>query len=107
MANRDEFKIQIKGTAYTFKPIPPDDATRVIVVINMGASMTKPIKAIMAVLKASAGPEQWDAITDRLIAGELSLEDISSKLFKEIIDRQKAGDEKPAPVKRAPRARAK
>jgi hypothetical protein len=94
MGDRDVHIIQIKGTAYKFKPIPANDAARVILVINMGASMMKPIKAIMSVLSESAGEEQWDAITDRLIAKELTIEDVSSKLFKKLIDKQKA-DEQP------------
>lgn len=89
MGDEKRYTIQIKGTAYKFKPIPDEDAARVVVVANMGATMTKPIKAIMKVLGDSAGPDQWDAITDRLISGELSVEDIGVGLFKTLMERQK------------------
>jgi len=90
MGDEKYYTIQVKGTAYRFRPVPDDDIARVVAVANMGASPVKPLKMIMKTLATSTGPEQWDAITDRLIKGELSVEDVSGKLFKKLIDRQKA-----------------
>lgn len=90
MGDDKYYTIQIKGTAYRFSPLAEDDVARVVTVINMGASPVKSLKVIMKVLSTAAGAEQWDAITDRLIDGELAVEDISGKLFKKLMERQKA-----------------
>jgi hypothetical protein len=96
MGDDKYYTIQIKGTAYRFAPLQEDDVTRVVTVINMSASPVKSLKVIMKVLAGSAGAEQWDEITDRLISGEVSVEDISGKLFKKLVERQKA--DQPAPA---------
>lgn len=88
MGDEKLFSVQIKGTAYKFKPIPKEGLTLLMLVMNMGASQTKILKALTKVLGESAGPEQWDAITDRLIDGEVSIEDVSSSLLKTIVKRQ-------------------
>lgn len=82
------FTIQVKGTAYRFDPIPDDEVTKLMVVLNMGASVDKSIKALMRTLGRAAGPDQWDEITDRLITGELTVNEVSVDLFKEIVKRQ-------------------
>lgn len=89
MGDEKHYTIQIKGTAYKFRPIPDEDAARVVVVANMGATTTKTIKAVMHVLASSAGAEQWDAITDRLITKEVTVGDIGVKLFKTLLQRQR------------------
>lgn len=89
------YTIQIKGTAYRFAPIPTDDLERLIMVMNMNAGALKTVKAVTSALKAAAGAEQWDAITDRLISKELELTDVTSELLKKIMKRQ--GKDAPAP----------
>lgn len=81
------FTVQLGGKAYRFKPIPEDDLERVVVVGNMGAGNIKVLKVMMHVLGNSAGEEQWDEITDKLIAGELTTAQVSYKLFETIRDR--------------------
>lgn len=82
------FSIPIKGTAYRFRPIPEDSVSTLLVILNMGASVDRSVKALMRALGASAGPEQWDAITDRLIEGELTVHDVTIDLFRELVRRQ-------------------
>ena len=83
----EQYTIQVKGTAYRFRPIPQDDIAMILTVINMGASQTKTLKALGRVLGDSAGPEQWDAISDRLISGEIKPGDLSG-IFKKVMERQ-------------------
>lgn len=89
MGDEKQFTVQVKGTAYKFQPIPPDELTMIMFVMNMGATGTKTIKAVTKVLSASAGTEQWDAITDRLIAGEVTIQEVTVSLLEKIIKRQK------------------
>lgn len=88
MGDEKYYTIQIKGTAYRFRPLPSDDVTRLLLVLNMGASPAKSFKALSRVLAESAGPEQWDAITDRLIDKELTIPEVTSDIFKKIVSRQ-------------------
>ena len=83
-----QYKIQFKGTAYTFMAIPEDDIVMITTVANMGASPLKAYKALLRVLGASAGKEQWDAITDRLIAKEVGINDFSD-LFTRLMNKQR------------------
>ena len=88
MGDDKRYTIQIKGTAYRFKPLPEEDITRIVLVSNMNASSTKTIKIVFKVLSEAAGPEQWDALTDRLIAKEISVNDIATDLFAKLVKRQ-------------------
>lgn len=81
------FTVQLGGKAYRFKPMSNDDLERVVVVGNMGKNRIKVLKVMMHVLESSAGEEQWDEITDRLIAGELTTAQVSYKLFETLQDR--------------------
>lgn len=82
------YTIQVKGAAYRWRPIPASDVEMLATVVNMGASTLKSYKALLRILAASAGPEQWDVISDRLIERELGTEDFSN-LFRRLIDRQR------------------
>lgn len=87
MDDTKRFKIQFKGTAYTFAEIPSDDFTRLTVVLNMHASPGKGINMLFRVLSQSAGAEQWDAITDRYVAREIDIDDFTA-LLKKLIAKQ-------------------
>lgn len=89
MGDEKYFTVQVKGTAYRFQPVPQDDLAMIMFVMNMGATGTKTIKAVTKVLSASAGTEQWDAITDRLIAGEVTIKEVTVSLLEKIVKRQK------------------
>jgi hypothetical protein len=103
MGDETYFTIQVKGTAYRFRPIPPEDLAMVMTVVNMGASQAKSLKALGRVLGDAAGAEQWDAISDRLIAREIMPAELS-EIFREVVKRQ---NEDPAPkAKTAARKRA-
>lgn len=88
MGDEKQHTVQVKGTAYKFRPIPPDKLSMLVFVTNMNASSTKILSAVTNVLSESAGAEQWDAITDRLISGELEIQDITVKLLKTLTERQ-------------------
>lgn len=81
------FTVQLGGKAYRFRPLPEDDFERVVAVSNMGANNIKVLKVMMHVLGRSAGEEQWDEITDRLISGELTTAQVSYKLFETLTNR--------------------
>lgn len=82
MGDEKQYTIQVKGTAYKFAPISSEDATMITAVINMNASPVKVIKAMTRVMGNSTGAEQWDVITDRLIAGEITLSDLMEAFKK-------------------------
>lgn len=86
MGDEKHYTIQIKGTAYRFDPVTSEDATMLATVINMNADPTKTIKAMTRVMGRAAGAEQWDAVTDRLIAGEITLKDLMDA-FKKLSNR--------------------
>lgn len=92
MGDEKYFTVQVKGTAYKFQPISEDDLAMIMFVMNMGATGTKTIKAVTKVLSASAGAEQWDAITDRLIAGEVTIKEVTVSLLEKIVKRQQKDD---------------
>jgi|GEM_PF-4813841 len=96
MGDDTYYTIQVKGTAYRFAPVPKDDLVMVLTVVNMGASAVKPLKALTRVLADSAGPEQWDTLTDLLIEKRIVPQDLMD-LFSELVKRQNAGS--PAPAK--------
>jgi len=96
MGDDTYYTIQVKGTAYRFRPIPQDDLVMVLTVVNMGASAVKPLRALTRVLAASAGPEQWDTLTDLIIERRIVPQDLMD-LFSELVKRQNAG----APAKQA------
>lgn len=87
MGDDKYYTIQVKGTAYRFEPMPPEEMAKFAIVANMGASPTKTIKVLTHVLGKAAGPEQWDAITDRLINDEIVMKDLVD-LFGKLVKRQ-------------------
>ena len=93
MGDEKKYTIQIKGTAYRFNAVTPEDATMLVTVMNMNASPAKSIKALTKTLGVAAGAEQWDAITDRLILGEITLQDLTD-VFRKLMKRQ--GSDTPA-----------
>lgn len=88
MDDTKHYTVQLKGTAYRFKPIPADDLALVIYVINMNVSGAKLLKAVSKILAESAGPEQWDALTDRLISKELDVRELTVGLLERLMKRQ-------------------
>ena len=100
MGDDTYYTVQVKGTAYRFKPIPQDDLAMVLTVANMGASQVKILKALNKVIGDSAGAEQWDQITDRLIAGEIKPAELYD-LFRNIMKRQNEKPTKATARKRA------
>lgn len=88
MGDEKQYTIQVKGTAYRFRPVSDDDLARVQIIFNMNASSHKMIKAITAILRDSLGTEQWDELTDRLISKDLDLSDIVVVPLKKLIEKQ-------------------
>lgn len=88
MGDEKQYTIQVKGTAYRFKPLPPDDIERVMMINNLNLSTFKVVKAVTRVLANSAGEEQWDQITDRYMAKEITLHEMTIDVFKKLLKRQ-------------------
>lgn len=88
MDDDKRYTVQIKGTAYRFRPIPFEDIERVNLVLNMNASPTKSFKMLTRVVSESAGVEQWDVLTDLLIEKKVELREITSDVFSKVVKRQ-------------------
>lgn len=95
------FTVQIKGTAYVFKAIPPEDMELIGVMSSLSVSNAKYVKLLTRVLADSAGSEQWDAITDRLISKEISIQEMTVQPFKALTEQQVA--DKPSAAKKTAR----
>lgn len=87
MGDEKFYTIQVKGTAYRFKPLPPDDIEMVVTVLSMGASLSQSIKALAKGLEPSLGEDQWDAIVGRMTAKEITVADLV-KVFQTLLKRQ-------------------
>lgn len=99
------FKIPVKGTTYTFTPVPAEDLERAVVIFEMKISPFKKMKAITNALQSRLSEEEWGELTDRLVEGEIGITELAD-VFHEIIRRQsKAATDKPA-KKTAARKRA-
>ena len=99
------FKIPVKGTTYTFTPIPNEDVERAVVIFEMKISPFKKMKAITNALQPRLSEEEWEKLTDRLVEGEIGIVELT-ETFHEIIRRQsQAASGKPA-KKAAARKRA-
>jgi hypothetical protein len=81
------FTFQVKGQAYKLRAIHPDSAKMIATLRLMGASDERVTRAMFRVLERCSEAAQWDQLTDRLVAGEVSLEDFVS-LFKRLAERQ-------------------
>lgn len=88
MGDEKHYTVQIKGTAYRFQPLPKDDVERLGMLSNMTVAGTKVFKMLTRLLAASAGPEQWDKITDRYVNGEIGHSEFTTDLFKRLMERQ-------------------
>lgn len=88
MGDEKYYTVQIRGVAYRFEPLPVAEVKRLMTAIHLSLSGTRLIKALTRILSESAGTEQWDAITDRYMAGELDLEEFTTGLFGRLISRQ-------------------
>lgn len=87
MGDDKTYIVQIKGKAYRFSPLDPEEVERMSIVSTMGAGHLKTIKSMFRVLSKAAGPDQWDEITDRYVEGEIDLQDVAVKLLKKLMDR--------------------
>lgn len=88
MGDEKYYTVQLKGVAYRFQPLPPEEVTKLVTALHLSLSGAKMVKALTKLLAESAGEEQWDAITDRYMAGELPLEEFTTGLFNRLIKRQ-------------------
>jgi hypothetical protein len=88
MGDETKYKIQIKGTAYTFAPIPSEDISKVVTIISLSVTPEKTAKLLTRVLAASAGPQQWDEITDLWLTDRATLREITIDIFEKILKRQ-------------------
>ena len=87
MGDEKQYKIQVKGTAYTFAPLPDDDIAMVVTVLSMGVSASQSIKALSGPISRSLGSEQWDALIGRMILKEITVAELA-KVFETLIKRQ-------------------
>lgn len=94
MDDEKYYTIQIKGIAYRFRPLPPEDLERVMMINSLNVGHTKVVTVLTRVLKTAAGDEQWDALTDRYVAKEISLSDLTVDVFRKLVKRQ--GKDAPA-----------
>lgn len=82
MDDTKTFKIQIKGTAYRFAPLDLEAVSSISVIMAMQPSSQVLLKAVFKPLRTAAVPEDWDALTDRLVDGELKFDDFMDVMKK-------------------------
>lgn len=87
MGDEKYFTIQVKGTAYRFRPFPEDDIAMVVTVFGMGVGISHSMKALAGPLSESLGDEQWDAMVNRMVRKELTASDLA-EAFKTVLKRQ-------------------
>lgn len=92
------YTIQVKGTAYRFAPLEPDDVKKVVIIAQMDPTGMKSFKVLSTVLAKSAGPEQWSELLDRYLAGEVTESEITAQIFGRLIKRQDKDGTAPAPA---------
>lgn len=95
MDDEKHFTIQVKGTAYRFRPLPDDDVNMVVTVLSMGVGLQHSLKALSQPLSASLGEEQWGQFVGRMVAKELTATDLT-KAFETLLKRQTAAPKGPA-----------
>jgi len=81
------YTIQIKGTAYRFTPVTSEDVLTIQTLSSMGAGTAVYVKALMDIMSASVGDEQWKALIDRVAAREVRYDDLFGA-FKRLAERQ-------------------
>ncbi|MEU7010364.1 hypothetical protein [Streptomyces sp. NPDC046332] len=106
MDDTTHYTIQVKGTAYKFRPIPGEDLERLQILVAMGAPGGKLIKGMTRILEPLTSPEEWDALTDRLVERELAGSDLLD-LIRTIAKRMEDGEPKPKARKTAAKSRAR
>lgn len=102
MGDEKYFTIQVKGTAYRFRPMPPEDVERVVLVQSLSVDSTKTIKVLTRVLKNSAGDDAWDELTDRYINGEITVQELTIDVFRKLAKRQGDAEKKAKAKSEAP-----
>lgn len=95
MGDDKYYTIQIKGTAYRFRPVTPEAFERIALVQSMSVDQAKVIKAVSQALSTAAMGDAWDKITDRWVSGELTTEQATVGILKTLVDRQKEEKKKP------------
>lgn len=89
MGDEKFYTIQVKGTAYRFRPLPDDDLNMVVTVLSMGVGLQHSLLALSRPLSASLGGEQWGDFIRRMVAKELTAADLT-KAFETLLKRQTA-----------------
>lgn len=89
MGDEKFYTIQVKGTAYRFRPLPADDITMVVTVLSMGVGLRHSLQALSQPLSASLGEEQWAEFVSRMVTKELTAADLT-KAFETLLKRQTA-----------------
>ncbi|MFI8294026.1 hypothetical protein ACIGBL_33310 [Streptomyces sp. NPDC085614] len=82
MDDTKTFKIQLKGKAYDWRPITSEQLERLQLVIAMQASNERMLRVVARILAESAGPEQWETLSDRIVDGEISMSELLDHLQK-------------------------
>lgn len=102
------FTVLVKEAAYEFRAIPSEDLELIGVLAALSVSSVKYVKAVSGVLAKAAGPDQWDAITDQLTSGAITVNDMTAGILGDLIEAQKTDAGKPvkATAKRAGKPRA-
>lgn len=88
MGDEKYYTIQIKGTAYRFKPLPPEDIKRVVMMSQMDPTGMKSFKLLCRILSESCGQETWATLLDRFLEGEVNERELSSDVFNKLLKRQ-------------------
>ena len=82
-----QYTIQVKGTAYKFKPLDLEAVNRLQVISLMDASPGVMTKGMLRLIKLSMGDEQWDDLATRVMTGEVELQKELNPLADKLVKR--------------------
>lgn len=99
MGDDKYYTIQVKGEAYRFRAIDPEDFERIALVQSLSVNSGKTIKAVTNALSGCALDDAWGLLTDRYLAKEITLQELTTDILSKLIERQTADENKP--VKKA------
>jgi len=80
------YKIPVKGTTYDFHELPTEETSRLVLVLDMAPSPHTIAKALFTTLAKAAGDGVWDQITERFVAQDIDLDDVTD-IFRRLTQR--------------------
>jgi len=78
--------MQIKGEAYRFAPLDPEDLGRYKLLGLMDVSDGVQTKALFTLLRKSLGDDVWDGLAMRFVTEQVPLKTELPRIFKKLVN---------------------